>query len=272
MNFTRKTASASLDSEKQIEVTETPRKAQTTKPAPDEPGRPTARGRGECNQGQPGGRRRRHEGQRWARGALPSPPPTSARAEARAPPSLPPPASRGSQGRPDPASQTAGRVAKGRRRPALPALPALQALTSRAAAEDRARSRAPLRTGPRLRSRPLGASGALSASKDFVIGRPRELCVFESDTEGKTHPLSLKPLLSAEESARSRHLVTRNTPSEPIQGKKKEKKTPASNYYASASEPQPPAQRPKGRRVSRGSRARPLGNGRWEEREFRAWA
>ncbi|ERE86489.1 PHD finger protein 21B [Cricetulus griseus] len=46
MNFTRKTASASLDSEKQIEVTETPRKAQTTKPAPDEPGRPTARGHG----------------------------------------------------------------------------------------------------------------------------------------------------------------------------------------------------------------------------------
>lgn len=190
---------------------------------------------------------------------------TPAAGRRRLPPPGPRPAPRGALLRPGWTPRLTGQEAAGftnsrprrqrRRRPALPACPAL---TSWAAAADRAEFRAPRRARrPGRRSRPLGASGAPSAFKAFRVS--------ESTTEGEKHPPSLKPLLNGEESARSRHLITRMYPLEPIRKKKikiKKKRggrqeTPASSYCASASRPQPPAPLPKGRRVSRGACARP---------------
>lgn len=68
----------------------------------------------------------------------------------------------------------------------------------------------------------------MSAFKDFVISRTRELCVSKSNTEEKRHPPSLKLLLNGEASARDRHFVTRIYPSEPIG---REKKGGASNAH-----------------------------------------
>lgn len=69
-----------------------------------------------------------------------------------------------------------------------------------------------------------------------MISRSREPRVSESETEEKRHPLSLKLLLNAEESAPGRHFVTRIYPSEPIGEKEgRRQATPSSSYCASAS-------------------------------------
>lgn len=130
------------------------------------------------------------------------------------------------QARPSPASQTTRRVAKAAAAP--PSRPVRPSPTSTAAA-DHAGVPAPRRTGPRRRSRPLGDSGASSASGDFVISRNQEPCVSESDTEEKRHPLSLKRLWNGEKRARGRHLVTRMDASEPIGRKRAGEGEEASN-------------------------------------------
>lgn len=178
---------------------------------------------------------------RWGRGPRPAEPSTARR--------LAP------QARPGPASQTTRRVAKAAAAP--PSRPVRPSPTSTAAA-DQAGVPAPRRAGPRRRSRPLGDSGASSASGAFVVSRTREPCVSESDTKEKRHPLSLKRLRNGEERARGRHLVTRMDASEPIGGKRAgEGEEPASSYCACASEPPPPAPPSAGRLGSRGACASP---------------